>query len=57
MAASKVVKPGKYRIEASLDGWLEADFTAAQEAELVSMGHPFLRGEAVASMAVSIQPK
>lgn len=57
VAASKVVKPGKYRIEASLDGWLEADFTAAQEAELVSMGHPFLRGEAVASMAVSIQPK
>ncbi len=53
----KGVKPDKYRIEASLDGWLEADFTAAQEAELVSMGHPFLRGEAVASMAVSIQPK
>ena len=51
------VKPDKYRIEASLDGWLEADFTAAQEAELASMGHPFLRGDAVASIAVSIQPK
>ena len=53
----KGVKPDKYRIEASLDGWLEADFTAAEEAELAGMGHPFLRGDAVASIAVSIQPK
>jgi hypothetical protein len=51
------VKPDKYRIEAYLDGWLETDFTAEQEAELASMGHPFLRGDAVASIAVSIRPR
>ena len=50
-------KPGAYRIEASLNGWRETDFTPTQRAELVEMAHPFLRGEAVASIAVDIKPK
>jgi len=50
-------KPGAYRIEASLNGWLETDFTLAQRAELSDMAHPFLNGEAVASIAVNIQPR
>jgi hypothetical protein len=50
-------KPGAYRIEASLNGWVETDFTQTQRAELVEMAHPFLSGEAVASIAVSIQPR
>jgi hypothetical protein len=51
------LKPGTYRIEASLDGWRDTDFTQAQRAELADMAHPFLNGEAVASIAIKLQQK
>ena len=48
------LKPGQYRIEASLDGWSEADFSQALQSELTSMAHPFLRGEAAASIPITL---
>lgn len=51
------LKPGAYRIEASLDGWLETDFTQAQRADLANMAFPFLNGQAVASITIKLQPR
>jgi hypothetical protein len=50
------LKPGEYRIEATLNGWTEEKFTDAERSELERMGNPFLRGEAPASMRVTLTP-
>lgn len=50
------LKPGRYRIEASLDGWREQDFGQEQQSELAGMAAPFLRGEVSASAVVTLTP-
>ncbi len=50
------LKPGKYRIEATLSGWTEEKFTEAERSDLARMGTPFLRGEVPASMHVTLTP-
>lgn len=44
--------PGRYRVEASMTGWAEQKFTAAERAELEKMGHPFVTGEAPDSLTI-----
>jgi hypothetical protein len=48
--------PGAYRVEASLTGWTEERFSAADRAELQKMGHPFVRGAIPASTNVVLIP-
>jgi hypothetical protein len=43
---------GRYRVEAALTGWHEEKFTAEERAELEKMGHPFVTGEAPASLTI-----
>ena len=50
------LKPGKYRIEATLSGWKESEFTDAGLNELAKMGHPFIRGQVPASMSITLTP-
>lgn len=50
------LKPGRYRIEASLDGWREQDFNQEQLSELARMAVPFLTGEVSASVVVALTP-
>jgi hypothetical protein len=50
------LKPGAYRIEAVLSGWAEEKFTDAERSELSRMGSPFLRGEAPASLRITLIP-
>ena len=54
--ASKLfgLKPGAYRIEATLSGWAEEKFTDAERAELARMSYPFLRGDLVDSMRIRL---
>lgn len=54
---SKVLTPGRYRIEAALYAWRDADFDDAQKSELRGLGHPFLRGESAASTAIRLYRK
>lgn len=46
--------PGKYRIEAALWGWKEAEFSQAERNELAAMGNPFLKGEKHASIPITL---
>jgi hypothetical protein len=48
------LKPGAYRIEATLTGWRENKFTEAERSELARMGHPFLRGEVPDSIRITL---
>lgn len=48
--------PGIYRLEASLTGWKENDFTPAQQSELAKMGASFMRGELPASAHITLSP-
>jgi hypothetical protein len=50
------LKPGKYRLEATLSGWTEEKFTDAEWPDLARMGNPFLRGDVPASMRVTLTP-
>jgi len=45
---------GAYRIEATLDGWKEDQFSAEERTELSKMAAPFLRGEIPASTPVTV---
>ena len=46
--------PGRYRVEASMTGWAEETFSAEERGELEKMGHPFVTGEAPASLTIII---
>ena len=46
------LKPGTYRFEALLSGWQEEEFGVQDQAELVKMKWPFMRGEMRASIQV-----
>jgi hypothetical protein len=48
------LKPGEYRIEASLDGWKDVDFNQQQRRELTTLGYPFLRGEVPTSIRIAL---
>lgn len=48
------LKPGVYRIEATLSGWMEEKFTDEERAELARIGYPFLRGELPDSMRIRL---
>jgi hypothetical protein len=50
------LKPGAYRLEASLDGWSDKDFSQEQQSELEKMTAPFIRGEMPASTHITLQP-
>lgn len=50
------LNPGAYRLEASLSGWRENDFTPAQRSELAKMGTPFMRGDVPASTRITLSP-
>ena len=45
------LKPGAYRLEATLSGWKENDFSPAQQSDLAEMGAAFIRGEVSALLA------
>jgi hypothetical protein len=44
--------PGRYRVEGSVTGWTEQKFSAEERTELEKMGHPFVTGEAPASLTI-----
>jgi hypothetical protein len=46
--------PGEYRLEATLYGWRDNDFTQAERAILTTFGHPFLIGERPASTTIKL---
>jgi len=50
------LKPGAYRLEASLTGWSDKDFSQEQQSELEKMTAPFIRGEVPASTHITLQP-
>jgi hypothetical protein len=50
------LKPGGYRIEATLSGWTEEKFTDGERSELARMASPFLRGEVPDSVRIRLTP-
>jgi hypothetical protein len=50
------LKPGIYRVEATLSGWSEEKFTDVERSELARMGHPFMTGEVPDSIRVTLAP-
>jgi hypothetical protein len=46
--------PGEYRLEATLYGWRENQFTESEKVSLSSLGHPFLVGEVPASTTIKL---
>ncbi len=50
------LKPGAYRIEATLSGWAQEKFTDADRSELARMGAPFLQGYIPSSVRIKLTP-
>ena len=50
------LKTGAYRLEATLTGYKERDFTPAQQSELAKMGAAFVSGEVPASTRITLTP-
>jgi len=50
------LKPGVYKAVASLSGWNQDKFTEAERAELAGMASPFLTGEVLDSVRVTLIP-
>jgi hypothetical protein len=48
------LKPGAYRVEASLTGWVEEKFTEAERSELAKMAGPLMRGEVSDSIRITL---
>ena len=46
--------PGEYRLEATLYGWRDKEFTPEQRAALNAFGHPFLVGEVPTSTTIKV---
>lgn len=44
--------PGRYRVEASVTGWVREKFSAEERRELEKMGHLFVTGEAPSAVTV-----
>jgi hypothetical protein len=47
---------GSYRIEVTLRGWKNDEFTSAELDELAKLGNPFLQDEVTASASISLTP-
>ena len=50
------LKPGAYRVEAALTGWVEEKFTDAERSELAKMAGPFMAGEVSNSIRITLTP-
>jgi len=50
------IKPGAYRVEAALTGWVEEKFTGAERSELAKMVGPFMTGEVSDSIRITLTP-
>lgn len=50
------LKSGSYRLEATLSGWNENEFSPVQQSELTKMGAPFIRGDVPSSTRISLTP-
>jgi hypothetical protein len=50
------LKPGAYRVEAALTGWVEEKFTDAERSELAKMVGPFMTGEVSDSIRITLTP-
>jgi hypothetical protein len=50
------LKPGAYRVEAMLTGWVEKKFTDAERSELAKMAGPFMTGEVSDSIRITLTP-
>jgi hypothetical protein len=50
------LKSGSYRLEATLSGWNENEFSPVQQSELTKMGAPFIRGDVPASTRIRLTP-
>jgi len=48
------LKPGVYRVEAGLTGWVEEKFTDGERSELAKMAGAFMRGEVSDSIRVTL---
>jgi hypothetical protein len=48
------LKPGAYRIEAALSGWVEERFSDAERSELAQMASPFMTGEVPDSTSITL---
>lgn len=51
------LKPGAYRIEASVTGWTEGKFTNAEGSELTQVGSPFMVGEVSDSIRIKLKAR
>jgi len=50
------LKPAVYKTVASLSGWNQDKFTEAERAELTGIGRPFMTGEVLDSVSVTLIP-
>lgn len=50
------LKPGAYRVEAALTGWVEEKFTDAERSELEKMAGPLMAGEVSDSIRITLTP-
>ena len=50
------LKSGSYRLEATLSGWSESEFSPAQQSEMAKLGAPFMRGDVPASTRIRLIP-
>ena|SRR5215472_3086259 len=48
------LKPGAYRVEAALTGWVENKLTDAERSELAKMPAPFMTGEVSDSICITL---
>jgi hypothetical protein len=48
------LKPGGYRVEATLTGWNEEKFTDVERTELTHMGGRFMTGEVQDSIRITL---
>jgi hypothetical protein len=51
------LKPGVYRVNATLSGWSQEKFTATERSELAQLGHPFMTGMLADSIRVRLTPQ
>lgn len=52
--AMSKLPPGSYRVEVTLYGWREDQFSSEERPELAKLGHPILRGEIPASTRIEL---
>jgi hypothetical protein len=48
------LRPGVYRVEAALTGWIEEKFTDVERSQLARMASPFMKGEASDSIRIML---